>query len=293
MSRYFGASEYFVSMPGKNGTMILDYSGHQEKMDQRVEQVNRGSEHRHLAVSTELRGGTTDITLYREIKLLPRPPTEITRRLNLYNAIMLPYIDKSGETYIYIPTIFPFREYIIGGDVDYAEFMRKYNKWLSILAISVPVLGAIEGAWLSYTDSGAIISINYMVSLLVPQMVILLFVLGEMQTIGLKKKIDRDPKIRRIVRIITNASDFTKTNLVMNSKKKYDSFMLLKYSSYEPYVFLIYPIIIFYCVFLNLSDGPLSKVMISMNFITLFYGCTMIGKIGLALYRLRRGPSVE
>ncbi|WP_437558657.1 hypothetical protein [Acidithiobacillus sulfuriphilus] len=209
------------------------------------------------------------------------------------NAIMLPYIDKSGETYIYIPTIFPFREYIIGSDVDYAEFMRKYNKWLSILTTSVPVLGAIEGVWLSHADGGAIISINYMVQILAPQVVILLFILGEMQRIGLKKKIDRSPKIRRIVRIIANASDFTRTNLVMNSKKKYDSLTLLKYSSYEPYVFLIYPIIIFYCVFLNFSYGHLSEVMISMNFITLFYGCTMIGKIGLALYRLRRGPSVE
>jgi hypothetical protein len=136
---------------------------------------------------------------------------------------MLPYIDKSGETYIYIPTIFPFREYIIGGDVDCAKFIRKYNKWLSILTTFAAVLGVIEVVWLSYTDGGAIISVNYIASLFTPQLVMLLFVFGEMQAIGLKKKIDRGPKIRRIIRIITNACDFTKTNLLMNSKKSMTS----------------------------------------------------------------------
>lgn len=211
----------------------------------------------------------------------------------MYNALMLPYIDKSDETYLYIPTLFPFREYIIGGEAAYAEFLRKYKKWLSIFTTAVPVLGAIEGVWLSHADGGAFLSANYLLCVFGPQVIISLLILGEIQRIGLKQKIDRGPKLIRIMRILVNASDFTKTHLLMNSEKKYDSVMSLTYSRYEPYAFVIYPIIILYLGILNFRHGHLSEAMVITNFIMMLYGCTFLGKIGLALYRLHRRPSVE
>ncbi|MCL5979945.1 MAG: hypothetical protein M1488_04550 [Gammaproteobacteria bacterium] len=214
------------------------------------------------------------------------------------NAIMLPYIDKSGDSYMYVPTLFPFREYIIGNAVDYAEFTHKYQQRLSRIQTFFMVFAAVQGVLLNHVANGPIALVSYFLPWLVLQLVVLLFVFGETQRIGLKRKKVDNVNIRHIAKIVVEASDFSKTSLLMNGEKIHNILLHIIFSYSSPYIVSTFPIIILFLAFRNLIYGDsiygnLSFAGMLGNMVALVYGCMTLIKIGIANYRLHQRPSVE